>query len=100
NQPLTVPLSLHDALPNSDDEKAGQDENAAEEDLLDPIRILEGEGERACEIERLRRPRRWWRRRCGGLDGVGHGYECSKWNKRRRSEEHTSELQSRVDLAC
>src|SRR6266480_5765817 len=35
-----------------------------------------------------------------GLDRDGHSARLRVWNLRRRSEEHTSELQSHVNLVC
>src|ERR1051325_9527262 len=47
---------------DADDDHAGQHEDAAEEDLLDPLRIFEDEGKRSAEVEGIRRTRRWRRR--------------------------------------
>src|SRR5205809_4680671 len=35
-----------------------------------------------------------------GRDGAGHGGEGARGGRRARSEEHTSELQSRLHLVC
>src|SRR5690349_22766864 len=56
------------------------------------VRPVQGRGRRAVELHRLPRPERQHAHVRGDAGGVR--------GDRRRSEEHTSELQSRRDLVC
>src|SRR5207249_8856520 len=92
--PPTYPLSLHDALPISDRAEREHAEHAhGDVKGHARIRFLE------LRLEHLS-CRRTVRR-----SGIGFGRGLRPWRRRclwrgRRSEEHTSELQSRFDLVC
>src|SRR5207249_7690632 len=90
--PETYTLSLHDALPISWDEVAGLDE--AKDELAEVVDFL-------------RDPARFGRLGARVPKGIllygppGTGKTLlAKAIARERSEEHTSELQSRFDLVC
>src|SRR5207249_9101687 len=77
-------LSLHDALPICDGVGSGRDGEARTEERS--LRLRSGSA----------------RQRKAERNETGCGRWCShqRGESRRRSEEHTSELQSRFDLVC
>src|SRR5207249_10286059 len=85
--PLTHTLSLHDALPIY----AGDSTSSDRGDPGDP------QGRLSCGAQ-LRRPR--WRRPAALGSVSSSRLACRHRGGSRRSEEHTSELQSRFDLVC
>src|SRR5207247_5113870 len=87
----TYTLSLHDALPIclQLQRLARQSDHALDEVALRLLRVLEDD-----DVAALNRPHR--------QDGVlqARGARTERELVDERSEEHTSELQSRVDLVC
>src|SRR5699024_12415522 len=81
-------LSLHDALPISG--RAGEGRRKRGEDFRALCGCAEGQGDRPPGAARDRGVRLG----DAGCDGAGPGTGSG------RSEEHTSELQSRFDLVC
>src|SRR5207247_8726844 len=90
--PHTCTRSLHDALPIS----KGQIPEVANLAQIDRSYWLAGDPLPVTEANLLRGKEVFLQRcvGCHGLNGDGKGPAAT------RSEEHTSELQSRVDLVC
>src|SRR5690606_39659554 len=93
SKPGLCALSLHDALPIS-----------PERGLVDPVRLAEDLVAEAEGVEHLDRPHGdavrlpEAERPAASLDDAG--VDPGELRELRRSEEHTSELQSRENLVC
>src|SRR5207249_11296298 len=96
--PPSSPLSLHDALPIFNEGTTDYDDN-----IIFGLYMDSGVGgsQRSCDdVYESDDDNAYWDKSYPGLnlvytwDVYGHGVDLS------RSEEHTSELQSRFDLVC
>src|SRR5207249_10302906 len=93
--PAPYTLSLHDALPISGDTGEPVERGRSASPLPRPLKS--GPGTRLRGVERISCP---LKRSAGRRRGVPSWPPGGSSAPIRRSEEHTSELQSRFDLVC